>query len=180
MRAAGGTRFGFLHMTRRTTAARFSGLAIPKSLPVDGTVEAASSKRVKREHEAAAYAEVRKDRGAAPISVRELREEWQRLLLPSRGSASAESRESAALAADAEVPDVPPLFFGACYGSEPAQELLRRELASAIARQQGAEPLAAGELVSTGTLTESHPIAPGQTWTATVDGLDVQELTLHT
>ena len=65
----------------------------------------------------------------------ELREEWQRLLLPSRGSARAESRESAALAADAEVPDVPPLFFGACYGSEVAQELLRRELASTIANE---------------------------------------------
>ena len=125
-------------MTRRTTAARLnnSELAIPKSLPVDGTVEAASSKRVKREHEAAAYAEMRKDRGGAPISVLELRKEWRRLLLPSRGSASAESRESAALAADAEVPDVPPLFFGACYGSELAQELLRRELATAIANEE--------------------------------------------
>ena len=48
-----------------------------KQLPVED--------RLKREHEAAAYAEVRKDRGAAPISVRELREEWQRLLMPSRG-----------------------------------------------------------------------------------------------
>jgi 2-oxo-3-hexenedioate decarboxylase len=54
------------------------------------------------------------------------------------------------------------------------------ELASAIARQPGAEPLAAGELVSSGTLTESRPIAPGETWTAIVDGLDVAELTLHT
>ena len=34
----------------------------------------------------------------------------------------------------------------------------------AIARQPGAEPLAAGELISTGTLTNSHPIAPGETW----------------
>ena len=54
------------------------------------------------------------------------------------------------------------------------------ELASAIARQSGAEPLAAGELVSSGTLTESRPIAPGETWNAIVDGLDVPDLTLRT
>jgi 2-oxo-3-hexenedioate decarboxylase len=54
------------------------------------------------------------------------------------------------------------------------------ELASTIARQSGAEPLTAGELVSSGTLTESQPIAPGETWTAIVDGLDVPSLTLST
>jgi 2-oxo-3-hexenedioate decarboxylase len=54
------------------------------------------------------------------------------------------------------------------------------ELASSIARQPGAEPLAAGELVSSGTLTDSRPIAPGETWTAVVDGLDFPNLTLHT
>ncbi len=53
------------------------------------------------------------------------------------------------------------------------------ELASAIARQPDAEPLAAGELVSSGTLTESQPIRAGETWTAVVEGLDVPELTLH-
>jgi 2-keto-4-pentenoate hydratase len=54
------------------------------------------------------------------------------------------------------------------------------ELASAISRQPGAEPLAAGELVSSGTLTESQPMGPGETWNAVVDGLDVPPLTLHT
>jgi 2-oxo-3-hexenedioate decarboxylase len=53
------------------------------------------------------------------------------------------------------------------------------ELASAIARQPTAEPLAAGELVSSGTLTESYPIAPGDTWTAVVDGLELPDLTLR-
>lgn len=53
------------------------------------------------------------------------------------------------------------------------------ELASAISRQPTAEPLAAGELVSSGTLTDSHPIASGETWTAVVDGLDLPDLTLH-
>jgi 2-oxo-3-hexenedioate decarboxylase len=54
------------------------------------------------------------------------------------------------------------------------------ELASAIARQPGAAPLEAGELVSSGTLTESCPIAGGQTWTAIVDGLELPGLTLRT
>jgi 2-keto-4-pentenoate hydratase len=53
------------------------------------------------------------------------------------------------------------------------------ELASAIARQPGAEPLAAGELVSSGTLTESQPLGPGETWVAVVDGLALPPLTLH-
>jgi 2-keto-4-pentenoate hydratase len=53
------------------------------------------------------------------------------------------------------------------------------ELASALARQPGADPLAAGELVSSGTLTESQPIAPGETWTAVVDGLALPRLTLR-
>lgn len=54
------------------------------------------------------------------------------------------------------------------------------ELASAIERQAGVEPLAAGELVSSGTLTESQRIAPGETWTAVVSGLELPELTLRT
>jgi len=53
------------------------------------------------------------------------------------------------------------------------------ELASAISRQPNAEPLAAGELVSSGTLTDSHPIAPGETWTAIVGDLGLPALTLR-
>jgi 2-keto-4-pentenoate hydratase len=52
------------------------------------------------------------------------------------------------------------------------------ELASAMAKQDGAEPLAAGDLVSSGTLTESTPIQPGATWTASVEGIDLSTLTL--
>jgi 2-oxo-3-hexenedioate decarboxylase len=51
------------------------------------------------------------------------------------------------------------------------------ELASALGRQPGAEPLAAGELISTGTLTTSQPVAAGETWTATLAGLDIPDLT---
>ena len=54
------------------------------------------------------------------------------------------------------------------------------ELASAVARQPGAPPLAAGELVSSGTLTESQPIAPGQEWTAMVEGLELPSLEVRT
>jgi 2-oxo-3-hexenedioate decarboxylase len=53
------------------------------------------------------------------------------------------------------------------------------ELASALARQPSAEPLAAGELISTGTLTDPQPLAPGETWTASVAGLDLPVLTLR-
>jgi len=53
------------------------------------------------------------------------------------------------------------------------------ELASAISRRAGATPLAAGDLISSGTLTESRLIASGEVWTATVDGLDLPALTLH-
>lgn len=53
------------------------------------------------------------------------------------------------------------------------------ELQAAIARQPGASPLAAGDLVSSGTLTESQPIAPGQCWRVDVDGIDLAPLTLN-
>jgi 2-oxo-3-hexenedioate decarboxylase len=53
------------------------------------------------------------------------------------------------------------------------------ELAAAIGRRGGVEPLAAGELVSSGTLTESRPIIAGETWSAAADGLDVSGLTLR-
>ncbi len=53
------------------------------------------------------------------------------------------------------------------------------ELAAAISRQAGAEPLAAGELVSTGTLTTSTPIAACEQWEATVEGLPLAALRLR-
>lgn len=53
------------------------------------------------------------------------------------------------------------------------------ELASAAASQRGAVPLAAGEIISTGTLTTSRVIAPGETWTAEVDGIDLPPLSVQ-
>jgi len=54
------------------------------------------------------------------------------------------------------------------------------ELASAIAKRAGEEPLLAGELVSSGTLTEAQPISPGETWEVNVEGLDLSGLSLRT
>lgn len=53
------------------------------------------------------------------------------------------------------------------------------ELATALSRRAGAEPLVPGDLVSSGTLTESRPIAPGHSWTAVVDGIGLPTLTLN-
>ena len=43
---------------------------------------------------------------------------------------------------------------------------------------QGAEPVRAGEVVTTGTLTNAMPIAPGQTWTTAITGLAVPDATI--
>jgi len=52
------------------------------------------------------------------------------------------------------------------------------ELVSAMAKQDGAEPLSVGDLVSSGTLTESTPIQPGATWSASVEGIDLPTFSL--
>jgi 2-keto-4-pentenoate hydratase len=45
--------------------------------------------------------------------------------------------------------------------------------------RQGAAPLAAGEVISTGTLTDAHPVAAGETWRTEIGGLPLQGLTVH-
>ena len=52
------------------------------------------------------------------------------------------------------------------------------ELGVAIAKQ-GQPALAPGEYVSSGTLTEAQLLSPGDTYTASVEGLDVGPLTLR-
>ena len=54
------------------------------------------------------------------------------------------------------------------------------ELASGIARQAQAEPLAAGELIATGALTENQFIGPRESWAVQVEGLELPPLTLGT
>jgi 2-oxo-3-hexenedioate decarboxylase len=46
-------------------------------------------------------------------------------------------------------------------------------LAETLAAQARFAPVQAGEIVSTGTLTRALPIAPGETWATTLDGIDL-------
>jgi 2-oxo-3-hexenedioate decarboxylase len=46
-------------------------------------------------------------------------------------------------------------------------------LVDVLAKDPGSPPLAAGEIVSTGTLTDALPVASGQVWTARVSGLSL-------
>ena len=52
------------------------------------------------------------------------------------------------------------------------------ELAGALTRR-GGETLRAGDIVSTGTLTTSLPITPGDTWIASLSGIPPSSLTLR-
>lgn len=52
------------------------------------------------------------------------------------------------------------------------------ELASAVAKRSPNEPLAAREIISTGTLTAGHRLEKGDVWTAEATGLAVPALTL--
>jgi len=40
-----------------------------------------------------------------------------------------------------------------------------------LSTQPEAPPLAAGEIISTGTLTDAHPVAPGEAWSTEIQGL---------
>lgn len=51
-------------------------------------------------------------------------------------------------------------------------------VADILTRQPRFQPLAAGEIITTGTLTAALPIRAGETWTSTIDGLDVKPLIL--
>jgi 2-oxo-3-hexenedioate decarboxylase len=53
------------------------------------------------------------------------------------------------------------------------------ELAAAVSRS-GQTPLAAGDLVSSGTLTESQPIAVGEAWRVEVSGIELEPLAVGT
>jgi 2-oxo-3-hexenedioate decarboxylase len=44
-------------------------------------------------------------------------------------------------------------------------------LAAVLASQPQSEPLAAGEIITTGTLTAALPVRPGEVWSSQYDGL---------
>jgi 2-oxo-3-hexenedioate decarboxylase len=54
-----------------------------------------------------------------------------------------------------------------------------RHLAGLLASDPVNPPLAAGEIVSTGTLTKAMPIAPGETWTAAPKGIGLDPIRLR-
>jgi 2-oxo-3-hexenedioate decarboxylase len=49
-------------------------------------------------------------------------------------------------------------------------------LVELLARQPEAAPLAAGEIVTTGVLTDAHPVSPGETWSTEITGLPLPGL----
>jgi len=52
-------------------------------------------------------------------------------------------------------------------------------LVGVLAAQPAAAPLAAGELVTTGTITDAHPVRPGETWSTRLLGLPLPGLTVR-
>jgi 2-keto-4-pentenoate hydratase len=52
------------------------------------------------------------------------------------------------------------------------------ELGGAVLRRFPEEPLRAGEIISSGTLTAGHAIEKGERWTAELQGLALPPLTL--
>jgi len=67
---------------------------------------------------------------------------------------------------------------GAGQNSLKSPALCLAELGAAISRRFPAEPLIAGEIVSSGTLTAGHLTTKGDTWTAEVEGISLPPLTL--
>ena len=49
-------------------------------------------------------------------------------------------------------------------------------LVDVLRKQPEAPPLAAGEFITTGTLTDAHPVAPGETWGTEIRGLPLNGL----
>jgi 2-oxo-3-hexenedioate decarboxylase len=47
-----------------------------------------------------------------------------------------------------------------------------------LSTQPQAPPLAAGEIISTGTLTDAHPVAPGEAWSTEIHGLPLSGMRL--
>src|SRR5438876_44058 len=52
-------------------------------------------------------------------------------------------------------------------------------LVGVLAKQPGAPALAAGEIVTTGVITDAHPVAPGELWSTRIAGLPLAGLTVE-
>jgi 2-oxo-3-hexenedioate decarboxylase len=66
---------------------------------------------------------------------------------------------------------------GANVLGSPVQALAH--LAELLASLPDHPPLEAGELITTGTLTDALPISPGETWSTQIEGLDLAGFHLH-
>lgn len=54
-----------------------------------------------------------------------------------------------------------------------------RHIAELLAVDPGNPPLAAGEIVSTGTVTRAFPISPGESWSTRLEGIDLPGVTVR-
>ena len=54
-----------------------------------------------------------------------------------------------------------------------------KHLVALLDRDRANPPVAGGEIITTGTLTKAFPIAAGETWTTTIDGIALPGLTLR-
>ena len=52
-------------------------------------------------------------------------------------------------------------------------------LVGLLSKQPEAPPLCAGEVVTTGVLTDAHPVKPGEVWTTAFEGLPLHGLTVE-
>jgi 2-oxo-3-hexenedioate decarboxylase len=57
--------------------------------------------------------------------------------------------------------------------------LALRHLTELLAKDAYNPPLSAGEIISTGTLTLAMPVSAGESWTAKVSGIPLEEITLR-
>jgi|SRR5882724_4543578 len=61
----------------------------------------------------------------------------------------------------------------------PRARAARRTGQSAHRAKHGARPLAAGEIVTTGVITDAYPVAPGETWSTQLSGVPLAGLTIE-
>ncbi len=53
-------------------------------------------------------------------------------------------------------------------------------LVDELARYPGSPPLEAGEVVTTGTLTDAQPLSPGESWWTELDGIPIEGIRIET
>jgi 2-oxo-3-hexenedioate decarboxylase len=57
--------------------------------------------------------------------------------------------------------------------------LAAAHLVATLARQPASQPLQAGEIVTTGTITDAHPVAAGEVWETRLEGIPLPGLTIE-